>query len=86
MVEAEVECGVYRKSAAEADAAIHAEFGAALQQQADDLKEVLVPADGDAVLGDAAEACHDTLIQTFVDFGDVVNRAKFDALAVGIDA
>ena len=44
--------------AAEAHAAEHLEFAAPLQQQPDQLEEVLVPAHGDAVFGDAAEAGH----------------------------
>ena len=36
---------------------------AALQQQADDLEEILVPADGDAIFGDAAEPSHHAIVQ-----------------------
>ena len=43
-----------------------AKLRAPLQQQADDLQEVLVPAHGDAVFGDAAEAGHDALVEILV--------------------
>ena len=46
------------KRAAEAHPAIHRERGAALEQEADDLQEILVPAHRDAVFGDAAEPGH----------------------------
>ncbi len=61
MVEAHLEGLVQGDGAAQPDAAQHQELGAALQHQADHLEEVLVPADGDAVFGDAAEAGHDAL-------------------------
>ena len=53
--------------AAEAHAAEHRELRAALEQQADDLEEVLVPAHGDAVFGDAAEAGHDAVVEPLVE-------------------
>jgi len=59
---------------------------AALDEQPDDFQEVLVPADGNPVLGDAAEARHHALVQAFVDFRDVVDRPEGDAIAVRVDA
>ena len=53
--------------AAEAHAAEHRELRAPLEQQADELEEILVPADGDAVFGDAAEAGHDAVVERFVE-------------------
>ena len=63
MVEAEIEGAVDRQRAAEADAAIHRELRPPLEQQADDLQEILVPAHRDAVLGDAAEPGHRALVE-----------------------
>ena len=54
---------------------------AAFEQQPDDLQEVLVPADGDAVFGNAAEAGHDALVEPFVDLGDVADRPERHAAA-----
>ena len=58
-----------------------------LQQQADDLQEVLVPADGDAVLGDAAEPRHHAVVERFVDAREM-SRIGWNgyALAERIDA
>ena len=47
---------------------------APLQQQADQLEVVLVPADGDAVLGDAAEPGHDAVVEVLVQRLDVAHR------------
>ena len=55
------ECG----AAAEAHAAEMGEFFPSFQQQADKFEIVLVPADGDAVLGHAAETGHDAIIEIF---------------------
>ena len=58
VVEAQRERVVGVERAAEAHAAEQREAVAPLEQQADHLEEVLVPAHGDAVLGHAAEAGH----------------------------
>ena len=63
VVEAQFEGVVDGQRAAEAHAAEHREFAAPLQQQADHLQEVLVPAHRDAVFGDAAEAGQDALVR-----------------------
>ena len=63
MVEAPRERRIDVEGAAKTDASEHLELAAALQQQADNLQEVLVPADGDAVLGDAAEPGHHPLVE-----------------------
>ena len=65
-----------RQRAAEAHAAVQRELAAALEQQADQLEEVLVPAHGDAVLGDAAEARHHALVERLVQLIDVADRAR----------
>ena len=61
---------------AEAHAAVEFEVAAPRQGQIDDLEEVLVPAHGDAVFGDAAEAGHDALVQIFVDGGKVAHYLR----------
>ena len=62
--------------AAEAHAAEHGEFAAPLEQQADELQEILVPAHGDAVFGDAAEAGHDAVVEPLVELLHVADRAE----------
>ena len=54
---------------------------APLQQQPDDLQEVLVPADRDAVLGHAAEARHHAIVERFVQLVHIANRPERHALA-----
>src|ERR1700690_1744038 len=51
-------------------------MGPALQQQADDLQEILVPAHRDAVFGDAAEPRHGTIIQALVELLHVADGAE----------
>ena len=55
---------------------------AALEQQANDLEEVLVPAHGDAVLGDAAEARHHAIVERLEQLVDVADRRERHARAV----
>ena len=86
MVEAEIECLIQGDRAAEAHAAEHGEARPPLQQQADDLEEVLVPAHGDAVFGDAAETGHGALAQILVQLADVVDRLERHAPPVPVDA
>ena len=61
------------KCAAEANAAEERELLPPLQQQPQDLEKILVPAHGDAILGDAAEARHDAFVQILVQARDVAN-------------
>ena len=49
---------------------------APLQQQADELEEILVPAHGDAVFGDAAETGHDAVVERFVKLAHVAHRLE----------
>src|SRR6185312_9116009 len=56
VVEAELPGVVQIERPAEADAAVHAEEALPGQGHVEDGEEVLVPADGDPVLADAAEA------------------------------
>ena len=86
VVEAHFESGIDGESTTEAHTAEHVELAAAFEEQADYLKEVLVPANGDAIFGDAAETGHDAFIEPFVDFGDVTEGAEFGTAAQGIDA
>ena len=86
MVEAHIEGLVQGDGAAEAHAAEHGEMGAALQEQADDLEEGLVPAHGDAVFGDAAEAGHDPLVQGLAQRVPVADGQERHPRAVGLDA
>ena len=81
VIEAQFEGAVDGQRAAEAHAAVHAELAPPLDQQPDHLQEVLVPAHRDAVFGDAAETGHHALVETLVDFGDVVNGPERDAIA-----
>ena len=76
MVETPFERLVEPERAAEAHAADHGEGRAPLQQQAHDLEEVLVPAHGDAVFGDAAEAGHDPLRQVLAELRHVAHRPE----------
>ena len=75
-----------RQRAAEAHAAEHRERVAPLQQQPDHLQEVLVPAHRDAVLGDAAEAGHDAVVELLLQLRDIADRPERHAAAVGRDA
>ncbi len=74
VVEPQVPGVVQRQGAAEADAVVQAELLAPHQQQVIDVQEVLVPAHGDAVFGDAAEAEDDAAIQRPGDVVDVLDR------------
>ena len=81
VVEAEREGAVDGERAAEAHAAEHLEFVAPLQQQPDELEEVLVPAHGDAVFGDAAEPGHDAGIERLAQLGGIADRTERRARA-----
>ena len=76
VVEAHAEGIVGIERAAEAHAAEQGELPAPFEQQAYHLEEILVPAHGDAVLGHAAEASHDAIIQGFVQRIDVLDRIE----------
>jgi hypothetical protein len=71
---------------AEAHAAVEAVIRAPLEQQADDLQEVLVPAHGDAVFGHAAEARHHARIERLGERREVLDRFERHAFAVRGDA
>ena len=72
--------------AAEAHAAVHREALAPLDQQAQQLEEVLVPANGDAVLGHTAEPGHHPIVERLGQRRDVADRHERHALAVRGDA
>ncbi len=65
-----------RGAAAEAHAAERRELRTPLQEQADDLEVVLVPADGDAVFGDAAEARHHAVVEVFIKLIHIAHRRR----------
>ena len=71
---------------AEADAAEHAEALPPLQLQPDELQEVLVPARGDAVFGDAAEARHDPVVEVLVERFDVPDGPEGAPFAHRVDS
>src|SRR6185312_9139527 len=76
VIEAERESVIDRDRAAEAHPAIEREFMPALDQQPDHFEEVLVPAHGDAVFGDAAEPSHDAIVEPFPELLHVADRTK----------
>ena len=86
VVEAEIEGTVDRNRAAKTHAAIHRKVRPALEQQAHDLKEILVPANGDAVLGDPAEPRHDAVVEAFDQARDIADRLACAPRAVDADA
>ncbi len=86
VIEAHLEGRVHGDGAAESHAAVERKLGAALEQQAHHLQVVLVPADRDAVLSHAAEACHGAMIQRFEQFVGIADRAERNAIAERIDA
>jgi hypothetical protein len=86
VIESERERVVRADRAAEAHAAVHREALAPLDQKAQQLQEVLVPAHGDAVLGDAAEARHHAIVERLAERRDIANRHEGHALAVRADA
>ena len=86
VVEAVGEGFVDGQRAAEAHAAEHRELAPPLEQQADDLEEVLVPAHRDAVLGDAAEARHGAVVERLAQLANVLDRLERDAVAQRVHA
>src|SRR5690349_14678948 len=86
MVEAETERAIDRDRAAKADAAIHGKVRPPLEQQAHDLQEILVPADCDAVFGNAAEPRHYPVVEPLHQACDVADRLKGAPRSVERDA
>jgi hypothetical protein len=80
VVEAQVPAVVERQRAAHAHAVEEPELLAAHQHDVVQVQEVLVPAHGDAVLGDAAEARGRPLRERADDLGDVLDRLGHAAL------
>ena len=56
--------------------------GAGAQRQVEQREEVLVPADGDAVLGDAAEPLEHALVERAVDLAPVADRLAAASVSV----
>jgi hypothetical protein len=86
MVEAQLEGAVDCDRAAKTDAAIHREIGPALEQEAHDLQEILIPADRDAVFGDPAKPRHDLVVEPFDEAHDIADRLEGPAATVLRDA
>jgi hypothetical protein len=86
VIEAERKRAVDGERAAEPHAAEHRKFAAPLQQKADELEEILVPAHGDAVLGDPAESGHHASIERLMQLGRVADRAEGGARPVDLHA
>ena len=84
MVEAQLERVLDGQRAAEPDAAEQRELPPPLQQQPDHLQEILVPAHGDAVLGDAAETRHHAVVERLGQLLDVADRPEGHPLAVTV--
>ena len=66
--------------AAETHAAVHGEAVTPLQQQADHLEKVLVPADGDSIFRYAAEAGHHAVVQRLDQRRGIANGRERYAL------
>ena len=73
VIEAERPRVVERQRAAEADAAVDAEQRIARERDVEEREEVLVPANGDAVLADAAEAEEHALVELLVERAEVLH-------------
>src|SRR2546425_7386652 len=76
MVEPHLPGLLHRDRAAEANAAVEPGLLAARQGQMNHRQKVLVPADRDAVLRDAAEPCQHALVQSTRDLLHVAYRAR----------
>ncbi len=86
VIEAHREGVLDRNGAAETHTAKHRELRAPLEQQPHHLEVVLVPANGDAVFGDAAETRHRPIAEVLAQGGDVLHRREGDACSVRLDA
>ena len=86
MIEAQLERAVDRYRAAKPHAAIHRETRPAFEQQAHDLQEILVPANGDAVLGNPAESRHDAVVEPLDEARDITDRLERVPSAIESDA
>src|SRR5262249_14335297 len=76
VVEAEVPRVVERQRSAEADAAEEPHVRIARERDVEEREEVLVPANGDAVFADTAEAEERALIELFVERAEVLHRTR----------
>ena len=81
VIEADRPRFVDRQRAAEADAAVDPQLVAPRQRQMDQRQEVLVPADGDAVLRHAAEAREHALVERPIDLAPLADRPRRAAAA-----
>ena len=83
VIEAELPGVFERDTAAEAHAAVGAEGALAQQGEVDDLEKVLVPAHGDAVLRDAAEAAHGARVEILVERAEITHRLRWRVQRAG---
>jgi hypothetical protein len=81
VIETEREGAFGVDGAAEANATEERVARTPLEQQPDHLEEVLVPAHGDAVLGDAAEARHHAIVERLLQRRHVAHRRERNAPA-----
>ena len=86
MVKTHVECVIRRERAAEAHSAEQSELPAPLDEQAHHLEKVLVPANGNAVFSNPAEAGHNAFIKRLVQLAHIAYRFKRDAPAARVHA
>src|SRR5262249_11208605 len=82
VVEAQVKSAVDRNRAAKAHTAIHREVNPALEQKAHDLQEILVPANGNAVFGDAPKPSHHPVVEPFDEAHDIADGLEWPAARV----
>ena len=86
VIESHFKRALNRQRAAEAHAAKHGELLPPLQQQPDDFQEILVPADRDAILGNAAESRHHPIVERLINLVNVADRFESCAVAQHIHA
>src|SRR4030095_3690573 len=65
------------RPASEATAAVDLQLVAPRERQVNQCQEVLVPANGDPILGHAAEAFEHALVEGTIDLAPVANRTRW---------
>ena len=76
MIEAARKGALHRQRTTKTYPTIEHKLIAPLEQQAQYLEEVLVPAHRDPVFGDPAEAGTHALIESLLQFGGIANQSK----------
>ena len=82
VIEAKRERAVHVDRAAKANATIERKMVTPLEQQSNHLKKILVPAHGNAVFGDAAEASHRTFVKRLDQCCKMAHRFESDTRPV----